>query len=219
MVPSRRCGRATYVAAATWLLVLTSTQMASAEDDYEFVDLDDIHVPELRTPPRLIIGAGGGLGGINGFCDECRLLGAAAFEVYAGWKFHRRVAVLFDSWTTVHFLPADGKNPGFTGTLANTFALQTWITPVVFVRAGLGIGGLWVMSSDVDEYDHGPAISLVVGGELGHRKNSGIDLSLRFSGGPAQYSDPSAPFLYSFAAVITYHRNIQMGVRPSPSDH
>ena len=208
---SAPCGLATYVIATIIAAFLTIGATAVAQT----ADTDgEIHIPELRSPPRLLVGAGGGLGFLNGTCDDCRSLGGIALEFYVGYKFHRRVALLFDTWTTAHFLPADSDNPGVTGYVVGTAAVQAWITPIVFVRAGVGLGALAVSSRRSDVFDHGPGMSLVVGGEIGHRKNSGIDLSARFSGGPSQYSDFSAPLFYTIGFVITYHRNFEIGARP-----
>jgi len=96
---------------------------------------------------------------------------------------------------------------GVAGYTAVTVAAQTWITPIVFTRVGLGLGAASIVSKVANTFEPGPAVSVTVGGELGHRKRSGIDLSIRLSGGPVDSSQIGESIFYSLAAMISYHRN------------
>ena len=190
------------IIAAVLTIVDPGTALAQSS-----VDDDEIYVPELRTSGRTLIGAGAGIGFFDGVCGGCRGRGGLALELYGGWQFHPRVALILDVWSTVHFLPADGNNPGITGYTAVTASVQTWITPIVFTRLGAGGGAAYLVSKRDDVFDPGPSLSLTVGGELGHRKRTGVDLSIRIAGGPINRREIIDSVFYSLAAMISYHRN------------
>jgi hypothetical protein len=171
-----------------------------AEDD------DEIYVPELRSGGRKIVGAGFGIGMFSGDCQECLTKGGVAVEIYGGYQLTERLALLGYLWSTIHVLPVD-TNPGAAGYVSTTAAAQVWITPTLYLRGGLGVASFAVASRLGNGLDLGPGLILSVGGELGHRPGSGIDLSLTGAGSAVQSSELGDFFFLSAAALVSYHRN------------
>jgi hypothetical protein len=171
------------------------------------IDEDELYIPEFRSAGRKLVGAGFGIGMFDGRCAECPAKGGLAIELYGGWQLHPRLAVLADVGWTVHPLPADGDNPGLAGYLSATAAAQVWIVPQLYIRLGLGAGAVAIVASGGSSFDPGPGLILSVGGELGHRPDSGIDLSLRGAGSQVN-PDAAGEFLFfSAGALVGYHRN------------
>ena len=125
----------------------------------------------------------------------------------------RRVALLADVWTINHLLPTDEEREGIAIHAINTAAARVWVVPRLWLQAGAGLG--WFnITADRDGFLVGPTAMVAVGGEPGHRRCSGIDLSLRIGG--TRVLDESDEdegagrrhmLLYSATAVVGYHWN------------
>lgn len=167
---------------------------------------DEVYIPELRSGGRKLVGAGFGIGMFSGNCDECLTKGGLAIEIYGGYQLTERFAVIGHWWSTIHLLPVD-TNPGAAGYVSTTASAQVWITPTVYLRGGLGVASFAVLSRAGNGLDLGPGLILSVGGELGHRPRSGIDLGLTGAGSAVQSSELGDFYFLSAAALVSYHRN------------
>lgn len=167
---------------------------------------EEIYIPELRSGGRKLIGGGFGIGMFSGDCADCLTKGGVAVELYGGYQLSERVAVIGHYWSTIHVLPFD-TNPGVAGYFSTTASAQVWITPTLYLRGGLGVASFAVLSDQASGFDLGPGLVLSVGGELGHRPSSGIDLSLAGAGSAVQSSALGDFLFLSAAALVSYHRN------------
>lgn len=186
-------------------LACVGSRVAQAQETVP--EEEELYIPELRSPGRPIIGAGFGIGTFDALCNNCASKNGFAIEAYGGWQFHRRVAVLADATWTIDLLPVDGDNRGIVGDLALSVAAQVWITPQLYLRGGVGAGGLAAIAEVGSGIALGPGVILGVGGELGHRPDHGIDLSLRGAGSSIGTSDRGDFLLVSAAALVSYHHN------------
>jgi hypothetical protein len=196
-------------AAIAILLALVGT--AHADEEAEEEDLSEpVYVAELRPPGRLVIGFDFGIGFIDATCGGCYVRGGLSLDGFAGVQVARRVALLADVWTINHLLSSDDQErSGVAIHAIQTAAARLWITPRLWVQAGGGLG--WFnITADHEGFLFGPAAILAVGGEPGHRRCSGIDLSLRIGGTRVLAESEGSGdhmLLYSAAAVIGYHWN------------
>jgi hypothetical protein len=197
---------------------------AAAQDAHDPDDEDVVHEPpppppyvaRLRPPGRAVIGLDFGLGMLDAVCGGCYAEGGISLDGFAGAQVSRRVALLADAWSLAHLIAADDGGGGVAAHAIATAAARVWIVPRLWVQAGLGGGWLLVAGGGDDGgAEFGPAAMFAVGGELGHRRWSGIDLSVRMGGskvrvsrgeGGASDSDESV-LLYSLAAVVGFHWN------------
>lgn len=187
-----------------------------AEDADEIAALEPIYVAELRTPGRLVIGFDFGIGFIDATCGGCAPVGGLSLDGFAGVQVARRVALLAEVWTINHLLPTedDGDRQGIAIHALNTAAARVWLIPRLWLQAGAGLG--WFnITADRDGFLFGPTAMIAVGGEPGHKRCSGIDLSLRIggtrvrddSGDDADSGAAGHMLLYSAVAVVGYHWN------------
>lgn len=192
------------------LLALAGTAHAQSEGD-QLEDLSEpVYVAELRAPGRLVIGFDFGIGFIDATCGGCYPRGGLSLDGFAGVQVARRVALLADVWTVNHLLATDDQQrSGIAIHAIQTAAARVWIMPRLWVQAGGGLG--WFnITSDRDGFLFGPAAMIAVGGEPGHRRCSGIDLSLRIGGTRVREESEDSRghmLLYGATAVVGYHWN------------
>lgn len=164
---------------------------------------------ELRLPGRLVIGFDFGIGVLDATCGGCYARGGLALDGFAGVQVAPRVALLADVWTVNHLLPSDEERSGIAIHAVNTAAARVWLIPRLWLQAGAGLG--WFnITADRDGFLFGPSAMVAVGGEPGHRRCSGIDLSLRIGGTRVRDDSDEAgghTLLYSATAVVGYHWN------------
>ncbi len=195
-----------------------SPRAARAQGEAEDADdaeelLEPIYVAELRLPGRLVIGFDFGIGFIDATCGGCYPVGGLSVDGFAGVQVSRRVALLADLWTINHLLATDeeeGRN-GIAIHSLDTAAVRVWLVPRLWLQGGAGLGWFNV-TADRDGFLFGPAAMVAVGGEPGHKRCNGIDLSLRIGGTRVRdESDDSGEsrhmLLYSATAVVGYHWN------------
>lgn len=194
-------------------LAVGAPSAARAQGEAEEAEeaLEPIYVAELRLPGRLVIGFDFGIGFIDATCGGCYPIGGLSVDGFAGVQVSRRVAVLADVWTINHLLPADDERKGLAIHALNTAAARVWLMPRLWLQGGGGLGWFNV-TADRDGFLFGPAAVLAVGGEPGHKRCSGIDLSLRIGGTVVRDESDGTDsgdrmLLYSAAAVVGYHWN------------
>lgn len=197
--------------AALVLLALAADARAQGEAE-EAEDLSEpVYVAELRPPGRLVIGFDFGIGFIDATCGGCYPRGGLDIDGFAGVQVSRRVALLADIWTLDHLLATDEqeRRSGIAIHAIQAAAARVWLQPRLWVQAGAGLG--WFnITADRDGFLVGPAAMIAVGGEPGHRRCSGTDLSLRIGGTRVRdESDGSGGhmLIYSAAAVVGFHWN------------
>jgi len=199
-------------AAVAILVALAGTARAQDEaDDAE--DLSEpVYVAELRPPGRLVIGFDFGIGFIDATCGGCYPRGGLSLDGFAGVQVSRRVAILADVWTINHLVARDdqAKESGIAIHALQTAAARVWIVPRLWLQAGGGLG--WFnITADRDGFLFGPAAMIAVGGEPGHRRCNGIDLSLRIGGTRVRDTGDEDTvghmLLYSATAIVGFHWN------------
>jgi hypothetical protein len=220
MPPRARSG----AAAAALLVAVVAVPRASAQERQPAGDEDEIvnepqppplYVAALRQPGRPVIGLDFGIGTLDAVCSGCYAEGGVSLDVFGGAQLTRRVALLADAWALMHLIAEDMNESGVAAHAMATAGARVWIIPRLWVQAGVGAGCLAVIGTGADNgVDGGPAGMLAVGGELGHERTSGIDLSVRIGAtrlaGDAASTDPDdggAVLLYSIAAVVGFHWN------------
>ena len=187
-------------------------EAADQDEDEDTVEaLEPIYVAELRLPGRLVIGFDFGIGFVDATCGGCYPIGGLAVAGFAGVQVSSRVALLADVWSVNHLLPADEERSGLAIHAINTAAARVWLLPRLWLQGGAGLG--WFnITADRDGFLFGPSAMIAVGGEPGHKRCSGIDLSLRIGGSIVRDESDGADsgdrmLLYSAAAVVGYHWN------------
>jgi hypothetical protein len=200
-------------AALPVIALLLSARTAAAQEEEELVDEKPpppVYVAELRQPARAVLGLDFGIGMVDPVCAGCYAEGGLSLGVFAGVQATRRVAVLAEGWSLVHLIATDGDQTGVATLALATAAARVWVMPRLWIQAGAGGGWLLVAGSpgDADGVDFGPAAALAIGGEPGHRRCSGIDLSIRIGGATIPDDDGGDRVLiYNLAAMVGFHWN------------
>jgi hypothetical protein len=164
-----------------------------------------VYVAELRTAGRLVIGFDFGIGLIDATCDGCYSVGGLSMDGFAGLQLTPRLALVADAWSMLHLLATDTEDSGIASHGLGTAGARVWLAPKLWIQGGLG-GGLFSAGPRGSGALLGPGAMLAVGGEPGHRRCSGIDLSARL-GGTLLSDEGERLLLYSIAAVVGYHWN------------
>ena len=177
----------------------------------EEVEPPPVHIPEFREPGRFVIGFNVGIVVIDAVCEGCAAIGGLSTDIYSGVHVTPRLSLVGDLWAANHLLPTDGENKGLASHVLGTAAAQFWITPELFVRAGIGAAGFVVLAEQGDSVDFGPGAALTLGGEPGHKPRSGIDVAMRLGASWLRISDPSGAsekaLFYNIAFVVGWHWN------------
>jgi hypothetical protein len=195
------------------LVVLAAPRSAGAQqtdEDKELARLleEEVYVAELRQPGRLVVGFDFGIGFIDATCGGCYPRGGLSLDGFVGVQVARRLALLADVWTVNHLVARDeqARESGIAIHAIQTAAARVWIVPRLWVQAGGGLG--WFnITADHDGFLFGPAGMIAVGGEPGHKRCNGIDLSLRIGGTRVRDDAADHMLLYSATAVVGYHWN------------
>lgn len=162
--------------------------------------------PELRSPVRWPLGFDFGLGVLGTTkrpVDESK--GGLWLDVHVGVYALPRLALLVESATVNHLLPADA--PTERGLLihgVHGLVGRAWLTPTLWLQAGGGLGTFAVVFARDDELELGPAVSVGIGGEAEHRPARAIDLALRFALARYGFDDGDAT-IYNLAASVGWH--------------
>ncbi|HKE16177.1 MAG TPA: hypothetical protein VKB80_14975 [Kofleriaceae bacterium] len=180
-----------------------------------------VYVARLRAPGRAVIGLDFGIGLLDAVCGGCYAEGGISLDGFAGAQLAPRVALVVDAWSLFHLIATGNTGgPGLAAHAIATAGARVWLVPRLWLQAGLGGGGLLFSGGGGRDSgaELGPAAMFAVGGELGHKRFSGIDLSIRMGSsrvraGSGGSDDADAGrsgdrvFVYSVAAVAGYHWN------------
>jgi len=194
------------------LALLGAAAPADAQELVHEPEPPPVYVAELRAPARAVLGLDFGIGMLDALCDGCYAEGGLSLDLFGGVQVARRVALLADAWGLLHLVATDDDQSGIAALALATAGARVWIIPRLWLQAGVGAGALLIAGSGADDgADFGPGLLLAVGGEPGHKRWSGIDLSLRI--GATWLTDASASegddrvLFYGVAAVVGYHWN------------
>jgi hypothetical protein len=146
------------------------------------------YYPPPPPPPRgmyrdgFLIGVGIGFGGIS--ADACGDFcgGALALELHLGGMINPRMGVMGDFWGNFHPIP---NSDGTTSHSISTLALQYWLTDIIWLKGGLGIGRMQITSDSAGSIgdETGFAIMGAGGIELVQATTFALDLQLRLGHG------------------------------------
>ena len=173
-------------------------------------ELDEVYVAELRLPGRLVIGFDFGIGMLDATCGGCYAVGGLSLDGFAGVQVAPRLAILGEVWALNHLIAADDERSGLAIHGIGAAAARVWLDPRLWLQAGAGAGGL-IGTGRGGGSTWGPAAMISVGGEPGHKRCSGIDLSLRLGGtimrDEMSESGTGRILVYNIAAMVGYHWN------------
>lgn len=179
--------RTTIVATSFPLALVLASSLAMAQEPAP----PPPQLPPPPPPPALVVPDEGverdgfvigfALGGGNmvSDCDNCDAYEGAAFELHVGTMVAPSLALLFDLSSVTH--PLEGG--GSLSQVAGTGALQVWVLPRAWLRAGLGWGNL-TETNDEGEMTMmsdrtGSAFLLGAGVELFQSRSFAIDAQAR----------------------------------------
>jgi len=138
--------------------------------------------PYYARPARegLVLGFGIGVGFVE--ASDCGDLCGAGFagEVHIGGMLNPRAALMFDGWTNIH--PISGTDGQTTSTIF-AGALQYWLTDIVWLKGGLGLGNTNISSASGGTLGDatGFAVMGAAGVEIVHYWTFALDLQLRLA--------------------------------------
>lgn len=150
--------------------------------------------PPPPPPPRgvyrsgLVYGFSLGIGSFS-FANCGDICGAAGMgEFHIGGMIAPRLALEGDFWGGIHaFSDTDfGLGDGTTFNGIYTLALQYWLTDIIWIKGGLGLGNVQIsVSCDIDtdcnvDDETGFAFMLGAGIEIVQSYNFALDLQLRY---------------------------------------
>ena len=151
------------------------------------------YYPPPPPPPRgvyrsgLVYGFSLGLGSISfsGCGDVCGVAGMGEFHI--GGMIGPRLALEGDFWGGVHAFSDSVLGDGETFNGIYSLALQYWLTDIIWVKGGLGLGNVQISASCDDFGDDcnfddetGFAFMLAAGIEIVQSYNFALDLQLRY---------------------------------------
>jgi hypothetical protein len=124
-------------AAAVFAVVLGSSSAAQAQYGRPRYYTQPGYYPGAYYRTGLVAGVGLGFGGIT--AEQCGgdCGGGLSLEGHIGGMVNPRMAVMFDAWAVFH------RNTAYDTTTTSgvyTGALQLWVTPILWLKGGLGLG-------------------------------------------------------------------------------
>ena len=134
------------------------------------------YYPPSSYRSGLVIGGSIGFGGLT--ADQCDICGGGlSLEGHIGGMLNPQLALMFDVWTVIH--PISGSNDDMTSTLY-TGALQLWLTPILWLKGGAGLGNTTV-GNNLDGFNGATGFALMGGAgvELVQRGPFALDLQGR----------------------------------------
>jgi hypothetical protein len=126
----------------------------------------------------LVLGGSIGFGGL--IADQCGdLCGSGlSLEGHIGGMLNPQAALMFDVWTVIHPIP---NTDGDTTSTLYTGALQFWLTPILWLKGGIGLGNTQISSNSVGTITDATAFAIMGGAgvELVQRGPFALDLQGR----------------------------------------
>jgi len=119
------------------------------------------YYPPSSYRSGLVIGGAIGVGGLT--ADQCGdVCGAGlSLEGHIGGMINPQAALMFDAWTVIH---QHSIGNGTTSDTLYTGALQFWVSPIFWLKGGIGIGNTTVASNT---FGFGDATAFAIMGAAG----------------------------------------------------
>jgi hypothetical protein len=150
----------------------------------------------------LVLGVGIGVGGLT--ADACGdLCGAGlALEGHIGGMINPRAALMFDAWTVIHPIP---NTDGDTTNTIYAGAAQFWLSPIVWLKGGIGLGNTRISSNSVGTITDATALALMgaAGVEVVHSGPFALDLQGRI--GHTFYSNADGGPITDYAFMVGFN--------------
>jgi hypothetical protein len=143
-------------------------------------------------PPRgyyrhgFLLGFGVGGGGLSASNCGTPCGGGFAGEFHIGGMVNPRLAIMGDFWGVFHPWDLGGGYSATTAHTISTFAVQYWVTPIVWLKGGGGFGRMQLIDDSGGATlgdETGFAITAAGGVEIVQSANFALDLQLRFGHG------------------------------------
>ena len=101
-----------------------------------------------------------------------------ALEGHIGGMINPRAALMFDAWTVIHSIP---NTDGETTNTIYAGAAQFWLSPIVWLKGGIGLGNTRISSNSVGTITDATALALMgaAGVEIVHSGPFALDLQGR----------------------------------------
>ena len=134
----------------------------------------------------LLLGFSLGGGGIS--ADQCGIVCGGGFsgEFHIGGMVNPRLALMGDFWGVFHPW-SDAAGSATTIHSISSFAIQYWVTPIIWLKGGMGFGRMQLVdeSSGGFTFAEETGLALMGGGgvEVLQMANFALDLQLRFGHG------------------------------------
>jgi hypothetical protein len=189
-------------AAAVFVVTLGSASTAHAQYRQRYYAQPGYYPSSGYSRGGLVVGFGLGFGALS--ADSCGdLCGSAlSLEGHIGGMVDPRMALMFDAWTTIHPIP---NSDGDTTNTLYTGALQLWLSPIVWLKGGIGLGNTRISSNSVGTITDATAFALMGAGgvELVHAGWFALDLQARL--GHTFYSQADGGPITNFAFMVGFN--------------
>jgi hypothetical protein len=186
--------------AAVFALALGSSSTAHAQYGRPRYYAAPGYYPSPAYRSGIVAGLSLGYGALT--ADQCGndCGGGFSLEGHIGGMVDQQVALMFDAWAVFH------RNPDFASTTTSgiyTGAVQFWMTPIVWLKGGAGVGNTNI--SDIrGRLTDASAFALMgaVGVELVHATTFGLDVQGRF--GHTFFSDADGGPVTNYAFMVGF---------------
>jgi hypothetical protein len=204
---SRRRLALAMTGAAAFALALGSSSVAHAQyaprPYYAPPPPPGYYPPAPAGRSGLVAGVSLGFGGLS--ADQCGsdCGGGFSLEGHLGGMIDPRLALMFDGWAVFH---SNSDQASTTTSAIYSGALQLWITPMVWIKGGLGIGDTHI-SDALGRLGQATAFALMgaVGVELVRTGPFVLDLQGRLGHSFFSDADGGAVTNYAFLLGFNYY--------------
>jgi hypothetical protein len=185
--------------AVVFAAVLGASSAAQAQYGRRYYNGPGYYPTAYRS--GLVAGVGVGVGALDATDCGGDCGGGLSLEGHIGGMLDPRVALLFDAWAIFH------SNPDVSSTTTSgiyTGALQFWLTPIVWLKGGAGVGNTHI---SVPEGTLGSATAFALMGaggvELVHSGYFGLDMQGRV--GHTFFSNAEGGPVTDFAFMVGFN--------------
>jgi hypothetical protein len=150
----------------------------------------------------LVVGVGVGFGALT--ADGCGdLCGSGlSLEGHIGGMVNPRMAVLFDAWGVIHPIP---NTDGATTNTIYAGALQWWLTPIIWIKGGIGLGNTEISSNSIGTQTDATALALLGGLGVEVVQVGGFALDLQGLLGHTFYSNSDGGPITTYAFMVGFN--------------
>jgi hypothetical protein len=159
------------------------------------------YYPPSAYRSGLVLGGSIGFGGLT--AEACDICGSGlSLEGHIGGMLNPQAALMLDVWTVIH--PVD--NISDTTSTLYTGALQFWLTPILWLKGGLGLGNT-TFGNNIDGFTGATAFAIMGGAgvELVQRGPFALDLQGRVGHTFFSNADGGAVTQYAFMIGFNWY--------------